>query len=129
MLKCSCFLRASSLPEASLFFDVLLHWPPDHTVVTVMVTDQNAVLKNVPPTQIIKKSIAYRAKYRVHGADKNYSPLLVVSHPSNRGGVPVTSLRTKELVGTIVKEACDVVEANNSSAVVCVHATNQVFHY
>ena len=65
--------------------------------------------------QIIKRSIAYRAKYRLGLGDtptyKIVAPLLVVPHPRNRGGVPVTSLRTKELMGRIVKEACDVVEA------------------
>ena len=72
--------------------------------------------------QIIKRSIAYRAKYRLGLGDtptyKIVAPLLVVPHPRNRGGVPVTSLRTKELIGTIVKEACDEVEANSSAVAV-----------
>ena len=73
--------------------------------------------------QIIKRSIAYRAKYRVNQdipepTFKVYGPWSVVPHPKNRGGVPVTSLRTKELTGTIVLEACDVNEANNSAVAV-----------
>ena len=72
-----------------------------------------------PDQQIIKRSIAYRAKYRAGNGEgptyKTFSPMLVVPHPSNRGGIPVTSLRTKELVGKIVKDACDVVEANSSA--------------
>ena len=72
--------------------------------------------------QIIKRSIAYRAKHRAEqGPTPTYrisAPLLVVPHPKNRGGVPVTSLRTKELVGAIVKESCDVDEANSSAVAV-----------
>ena len=72
--------------------------------------------------QIIKRSIAYRAKYRSElGATPTYkivAPMSVVPHPKNRGGVPVTSLRTKELVGIIVKEACDELEANFSAVAV-----------
>ena len=75
-----------------------------------------------PDPQIIKRSIALRAKYRAGLAEtptyKIFAPLLVVPHPRNRGGVPVTSLRTKELMGTIVKEACDLVEANSSAVAV-----------
>ena len=70
-------------------------------------------------TQTIKRSIAYRAKYRLSQTDaalyRVVAPLMVVPHPENR---QVTSLRTKELIGTIVKEACDVVEANISAVAV-----------
>ena len=73
-------------------------------------------------TQLIKRSIAYRAKYRAdQGPLPTYRtmvPLTVVPHPRNRGGVPVTSLRTKELVGDIAKDACDVSEANSSAVAV-----------
>ena len=66
--------------------------------------------------QIIKRSIAYRAKYRLSQSDaptyRVVAPLLVVPHPKNR---QVTSLRTKELIGTIVKDTCDEVEANSSA--------------
>ena len=73
--------------------------------------------------QIIKRSIAYRAKYRVNQDSPEptftvYGPWSVVPHPKNRGGVPVSSLRTKELTGVIVMEACDVNEANNSAVAV-----------
>ena len=73
--------------------------------------------------QIIKRSIALRAKYRVNEDSPEptftvYGPWSVVPHPKNRGGVPVSSLRTKELTGVIVMEACDVNEANNSAVAV-----------
>ena len=69
--------------------------------------------------QIIKRSIAYRAKYRLSQTDaalyRVVAPLMVVPHPKNR---QVTSLRTKELIGTIVKDACDEAEANSSAVAV-----------
>ena len=40
---------------------------------------------------------------------------MVVPHPKNRD---VCSLRTKGLVGTIAKDACDVAEANSSAVAV-----------
>ena len=63
-----------------------------------------------PGTQIIKRSIAYRAKWRADQGEPSptyttMAPLTVVPHPKNRD---VCSLRTKELVGTITKDACDV---------------------
>ena len=71
---------------------------------------------------VIKRSIAYRAKYRLENSDsptlRTTHPLMVVPHTRNRGGVPVASLRTKELVGGIVKDACDVSEANSSAVAV-----------
>ena len=79
--------------------------------------------KQQKSTQTIKKSIALRAKYRAKQEieEPTYvvmSPLSVVPHPKNRGGVPATSLRTKELTGTITFEACDVSEANHSAVAV-----------
>ena len=73
-----------------------------------------------PDTQVIKQSIAYRAKWRANleiasPTFKTVPPPLIVPHPSNRC---VTSLRTKQLVGSTVKEACDVEEANNSAVAV-----------
>ena len=64
-------------------------------------------------TQIIKKSICFRAKYRTD-SKKVISPLSVVPHPKNRGGDPVKSLRTMELNGTVTKEGYDPVEANSN---------------
>ena len=72
--------------------------------------------------QVIKRSIAYRAKYRLENSDsptlRTTHPLMVVPHTRNRGGMAVTSLRTKELVGAIVRDACDVHEANSSAVAV-----------
>ena len=68
-------------------------------------------------TQIIKLSIAYRAKYRVD-PPKVISPLLVVPHPKNRGGDPVKSLRTMQLMGTVTFDGYDPVEANSNGVVV-----------
>ena len=69
-------------------------------------------------TQIIKKNIAYRAKYRVGTKKKKILPWLVVLHPKNRGGEPVKSIRTKELTGTIAEDGYDAVEANSNGVVV-----------
>ena len=52
-------------------------------------------------TQKIKQSICFRAKYRVD-PKRVMSPLLVVPHPKNRGGDTVKSLRTMQLVATVV---------------------------
>ena len=83
------------------------------TVVMVLMSDSK---------QIIKQSIALRAKYRAENGSQPtmrvVAPLLVVPHPSNRGGVPVSSVRTKDLVATIAKEACDVAEAHSSAVAV-----------
>ena len=68
-------------------------------------------------TQIIKLSIVYRAKYRVD-PPKVISPLLVVPHPKNRGGDPVKSLRTMQLMGTVTFDGYDPVEANSNGVVV-----------
>ena len=70
-------------------------------------------------TQIIKQSIAYRAKYRVEFlTKKTYSPLLVVPHPKNRGGDPVKSLCTMLLNGTITDAGYDPIEANANAVAV-----------
>ena len=70
----------------------------------------------------IKKSIALRAKYRKGQGDGpcyvTLDPASAVPHPKNRGGVPVTSLRTKELGNFVVKEGCDPVEARSSAVAV-----------
>ena len=73
-----------------------------------------------PDTQIIKQSIALRAKWRANPeisgpTFKTLSPAMVVPHPQNRY---VSTLRTKQLVGSIVKDACDVDEANSSAVAV-----------
>ena len=73
-------------------------------------------------TQLIKKSIAFRAKYRVEqGSEPTmrlFAPPLAVPHPKNRGGDPVKSLRTIQLSGSIVQDGCDVVEANSNAVAV-----------
>ena len=73
-----------------------------------------------PDTQVIKQSIAYRAKWRANlgiasPTFKTVPPPLIVPHPSNRC---VTTLRTKQLVGCIVKEACDGEEAHTAAVAV-----------
>ena len=73
-------------------------------------------------TQMIKKSIVFRAKYRLEqGPGPAYlmlSPQNVVPHPRNRGGGPVKSLRTKELSGTVVVDGCDPLEACSNAVAV-----------
>ena len=73
-------------------------------------------------TQMIKKSIIWRAKYRLdQGPGPTYrvrSPNIVVPHPRNRGGDPVKSLRTKELSGTVVVDGCDPLEACSNAVAV-----------
>ena len=73
-------------------------------------------------TQMIKKSIVFRAKYRLEqGPGPTYrvlSPLIVVPHPRNRGGDPVRSLRTKELSGAVVVDGCDPLEACSNAVAV-----------
>ena len=73
-------------------------------------------------TQMVKKSIVVRAKYRLEQGPgptrRVLSPLLVVPHPRNRGGGPVKSLRTKELATTILVDGCDPLEACNNAVAV-----------
>ena len=68
-------------------------------------------------TAKIKLSICYRAKYRV-GAKKVMSPMLVVPHPKNRGGDTVKSLRTMQLIATVVVDGHDSTEANCNAVAV-----------
>ena len=68
-------------------------------------------------TQKIKQSICFRAKYRVD-AKKVMSPLLVVPHPKNRGGGAVKSLRTMQLIATVVVDGHDSIEANCNAVAV-----------
>ena len=65
----------------------------------------------------IKQSICFRANYRVD-PKKVMSPLLVVPHPKNRGGDPVKSLRTRQLIGTVTVEGYDPIEANCNAVAV-----------
>ena len=67
-------------------------------------------------TQIIKESVAKRAKY-AKGSFVIF-PWHVVPHPKNRGGQPCKSLRTKDLVGKLVSEGFDPIEANSNGVVV-----------
>ena len=59
----------------------------------------------------------FRAKYRTD-SKKVISPLSVVPHPKNRGGDPVKSLRTMELSGTALVDACDPLEACSNAVAV-----------
>ena len=68
-------------------------------------------------TQIIKRSICFRAKYRVREKKRKILPWLVVPHPKNRGGDPIKSIRTKQLTGTIAVDGYDPVEANSNGVV------------
>ncbi len=82
-------------------------------------------------THMIKKSIIFRAKYRLE-RDRDgptyrvLSPQIVVPHPRNRGGGPVKSLRTEELSGTVVADGCDPLEAC-SNAVAVQEQTDKVW--
>ena len=73
-------------------------------------------------TQMIKRSIVFRAKYRLEqGPGPTYrvlSPHIVVPHPCNRGGDLVKSLRTKELSGTVSHDGCDPLEACSNAVAV-----------
>ena len=55
-------------------------------------------------TQIIKKSIGHRAKYRVRVGLNKYPPSHVVPHPHNRGGAVIIPTRLRQLGGTITLE-------------------------
>ena len=76
--------------------------------------------------QVIKQSIAYRAKYRKGQGPtpciKMFSPALAVPHPRNRGGDPVVSMRTRELGNFIAREGNDPMEAASSAVAVEMHA-------
>ena len=80
--------------------------------------DQTQLLQEASElTQIIKRSICYRAKYRVGQKKTRIRPWLVVPHPKNRGGDPIKSIRTKQLTGTIAEDGYDAVEANSNGVV------------
>ena len=73
-------------------------------------------------TQLIKKSIALRAKYRVDQGPtvsfKAFSPALIVPHQKNLGGDPVKTLRTRQLSGTIASNGCDPIEGCSNAVAV-----------
>ena len=77
---------------------------------------------DVQVIQVIKQSIAYRAKYRKGQGPtpciKMFSPALAVPHPRNRGGDPVVSMRTRELGNFIAREGNDPMEAASSAVAV-----------
>ena len=81
---------------------------------------------DVQVIQVIKQSIAYRAKYRKGQGPtpciKVFSPALAVPHPRNRGGDPVVSMRTRELGNFIAREGNDPMEAASSAVAVEGHA-------
>ena len=72
--------------------------------------------------QLIKQSIALRAKYRKGQGPtpciKMFSPALAVPHPRNRGGDPVVSMRTKELGNCLARDGHDPMEAASSAVAV-----------
>ena len=75
-----------------------------------------------PGNQMMKKSIAFRAKYRVGQGPtptlKRVQPMQVVPHPRNRNGNPVSSKRTRDLSGTIAKDGFDAFEASSNAVAV-----------
>ena len=75
-------------------------------------------------TQIIKQSIAFRAKYEII-AEQYWPPFRVVTHPQNRGGDPIKQQRLRELTGKLVVDGVDPIEANMNG--VCVAATGNNF--
>ena len=72
--------------------------------------------------QLIKRSIAWRAKYRKGQGPgpciKKFPPSMCVPHPCNRGGDPVVSLRTRQLGNTMGTEGYDLTEASTSAVAV-----------
>ena len=68
-------------------------------------------------TKIIKRSIAYRARFRVE-SKKVVAPFQIVPHPQNRGGDPVKSLRTKQIIYDIMKDGYDPIDANSNGVLV-----------
>ena len=66
-----------------------------------------------PDTKVIKKGLAYRAKYKSkrQAHKQNLMCSQVVPHPKNRGGDVIRTLRTKALVGDILDCGYDLVEA------------------
>ena len=107
---------------------VLLPFLPIIHVVVTAVSRRGAAAKimnmnKLNSVQVIKASIAFRAKYRLDlsmptPTIKHYSPALAVPHPKNRGGDPVKSIRTMQLSGDIVRDGCDPIEANSNAVAV-----------
>ena len=81
-------------------------------------------------SQVIKASIALRAKYRLD-QDRatptlvRWAPALAVPHPKNRGGDPVKSSRTVQLSGDLVKDGFDPIEADSNAVAVEQHPDAQ----
>ena len=79
-------------------------------------------MSKLSTVQVIKMSIAFRAKYRLEQGPtptlKYYTPALAVPHPKNRGGDAVRSIRTIELSGDITRDGCDPIEANANAVAV-----------
>ena len=74
-------------------------------------------------SQVIKASIALRAKYRLDHDRATptlvrWAPALAVPHPKNRGGDPVKSSRTVQLSGDLVKDGFDPIEADSNAVAV-----------
>ena len=92
--------------------------------------DHSAVAENnrKQKTQLIKLSIALRAKYRLGQGDRPYMAVLepgqVVPHPGNRSGDPVKSMRTQELTGMVCCDGFDETEANSAAVAVKEKETN-----
>ena len=68
-------------------------------------------------TQVIKQSLAFRARFRVE-SKRAVTPFQVVPHPDNRGGDPVKSLRTQQLISDILRSGYDPTEANSNGVLV-----------
>ena len=92
---------------------------------------KEAAINALPKSQIIKHSLALRAKYRLHqGATpyiQTFHPSLVVPHYGNRAGEPVKSIRTKQLCGIISTDGCDVLDANSIAVAVQDNPTSPKF--
>ena len=67
--------------------------------------------------QIIKQSIAFRARFRVE-SKKVVVPFQIVPHPRNRGGDAVKSLRTRQLIYDIKIDGYDPFDANSNGVLV-----------
>ena len=105
-------------------------WPKRMSLVAylfVFVASHVAVImtahSKLDTTQVIKASIAFRAKYRMDQSASTptitrYAPALVVPHPKNRGGVPVKSIRTMQLSGDLVRDGFDPIEADSNAVAV-----------
>ena len=66
-------------------------------------------------TQLIKRMMQFRAKYRVSNRTSKYNPGLVVPHPKNRGGDPMApNYASSELGGTIAFDGYDGIDANTN---------------